>query len=65
MAANGIRTRARINKIVFYYQLWYGGFDPSLKGLLAWLFQLGIKLLRCALMVACIRRVVVIQQLLR
>jgi len=26
---------------VFYFQIWYGGFHPSLNGLLAWLFRLG------------------------
>jgi len=28
-------------RFVFCFQMWYGGFHPSLIGLLAWLFRLG------------------------
>jgi len=28
-------------RFVFYFQIWYGSFHSSRKGLLAWLFRLG------------------------
>jgi len=41
--------------MTYCFHLCYGGFNSSIKELRAWLFRLGIKLLRCscALMFAC------------